>query len=405
MQEFELAKNGKGAAAPDFGLGGELLLDRGGLADGERKLQNSPVAGFVETQTTGENGGIPGTSYRARDVDEELKNYGTVLPTDSRAIAADGTTLPVDSRALAAGRVTAPTKTLEARGIIPTVEVAQIGEETVKETVERLATAEDRSTFKEFDALARRARAPRLTDAQKLDYINLTPDMKEMFKNTLNELEKLASGKIEPSQYMTNTMNDAVRLAEANGRSPYSWNYLKPSQAALFRDYVGMVFSERPGGFWREIARDIAGSPHSSIGSALETAYQRLTEKPTAGDSFNPNILDNNVTNSVTHHFRELFVIGFNSGKFIGDLATTQRDDARLNPGDVRNGFFASMLGNALQQGKITPREAAQLTEWAYTKHGGTAPPWGTTNQRTKWLGSSEYDIDKWMDAYKKRKP
>lgn len=375
MHEFELAKDGQGVSAPDFGLGPEMLALQSsakpqaietpnGMA--EHKAQNNPAAKLLETR-----GIIPHV---------EVPQL-----------------LPADPRVTAIERVSATSN-------LAAIEVAQL-EETPKEVVERLATADDRSTFKEFDAVARRARAPRLTDAQKLDYINLSPDMKEMFKNTLTELEKLASGKVQPSEYMVNTMKDAARIAEANGRAPDSWNYFKPSQAELFRDYVGMAFSDRPRGFWREAARNLAGSPHSSIGSALETTYQRLTEKPTAGDSFNPNILDNVVTNSVTHHFRELFVIGFNSGKYIGDTATTQRDDARTNPGDVRNGFFASMLGNALQRGKITPREAAELTEWAYTKHGGTPPPWGNTHHRTKWLGSSEYDIDKWMDAYRKRKP
>lgn len=359
MHEFELAKDGKGVSAPDFGLGPEMLA--------QQETQNSPAAKLLEAR-----GIIPSVEVAQL--------------------------LPVDQRVAAIERIPATSN-------LAAIEMVQLDGETPKEIVERLATADDKSTFKDFDGLARRARAPRLTDAQKLDYINLSPDMKEMFKNTVTELDKLASGKVQPSEYMINTMKDAARIAEANGRAPDSWNYFKPSQAELFRDYVGMAFSDRPRGFWREAARNLAGSRHSSIGSALETTYQRLTEKPTAGDSFNPNILDNDVTNSVTHHFRELLVIGFNSGKYVGDTATTRRDDARINPGDVRNGFFASMLGNALQRGKISPREAADLTEWAYTKHGGTAPPWGNTHQRTKRLGSSEYDIDKWMDAYKKRKP
>lgn len=373
MHEFELAKDGKGVSAPDFGLVPEMLALQSSASTietpdgtGDHQTQNSPAAKLLEAR-----GIIPSVEV------------AQLLPADPRVAAIER--IPATSNLAA-------------------IEMVQLDGETPKEIVERLATADDKATFKDFDGLARRARAPRLTDAQKLDYINLSPDMKEMFKNTVTELDKLASGKVQPSEYMINTMKDAARIAEANGRAPDSWNYFKPSQAELFRDYVGMAFSDRPRGFWREAARNLAGSKHSSIGSALETTYQRLTEKPTAGDSFNPNILDNDVTNSVTHHFRELLVIGFNSGKYVGDTATTQRDDARINPGDVRNGFFASMLGNALQRGKISPREAADLTEWAYTKHGGTAPPWGNTHQRTKWLGSSEYDIDKWMDAYKKRK-
>lgn len=272
-----------------------------------------------------------------------------------------------------------------------------------KKYIERHATEQDKTTFADFDKLADKAGFSKLSDGQKLQYIALPEDQKEMFKRTMNELEKFADGKISSSEYFTNTLKTAAQLAEQNGRQPDSWNIFKPTANELYRDYVGLVFSRETMGTWRDAGRALAGSGVSGIGSALESGYLHLNHERGNGGGYNPNILDTAPNDTVSHHFRELMLVGYNRWKWLADRATTQIDDPSKNPGDVRNGFFASMIGDALEDGKVTPREAAEMTEWAYTKHAGTQPPWGATDDKSSYLKPADYDIDKWLAAFRKR--
>ncbi len=270
-----------------------------------------------------------------------------------------------------------------------------------------LASPEDKQVFRDYNKLAAELGSAPLTDTQKLQIENLPPDQKEMYRSTLNELINLKNGKISPADYMMNTMSRAADLAEANGRSPDSWNYLKPSQGELFKNYIGLTMSEKPQGFARDTGRELVGGGPNIAGSALETIYQSIIAKNhSAGEGFNTNITDTtDPNNSITHHFREFLVVGYNSGKYLADKAAAYIDSPVENPGDVRDGYFAGMLGAALRSGEISPRQAADLTKWAYTKHGGTQPPWGAENVAGKFLDpDKDYNIKDWLKAYRERR-
>lgn len=269
---------------------------------------------------------------------------------------------------------------------------------------DKMASDDEKQIFDDFNNLAKKTGHEPLTNTQKLQIENLPEDQKQMYRQTLNELIDLNDGKITPAQYMTNTLSNAADLAEANGREPGSWNLFKPSQGELFKNYVGLVMSEKPQGVLRDTARELAGGGPHIAGSGLETVYQSIVSNDRATEGFNPNVADVDRGNSITHHFREFLVVGYNSGKGLADWAATQIDSPVKNPGDVRDGYFASMLGAGLYSGKVTAREAANLTAWAYTDHGGTQPPWGAENVAGNYLDADkDYKIEDWLKAYRER--
>lgn len=270
---------------------------------------------------------------------------------------------------------------------------------------ESLASPEDKKIFSDFNKLAGACGHEPLTDTQKLQIENLPEDLKQMYKQTLGELKDLKDGKISPADYMMHTMSHAADLAEANGRAPDSWNLFKPSQGELFKNYIGLVMSEKPLGLFRDAGRELVGGGPNIGGSSLESVYQSIIAKNrSASEGFNPNIADTDPSNSITHHFREFLVVGYNSGKYIADKAATAIDSPVDNPGDVRDGFFAGMIGAALNSGDVTPRDAVDLTKWAYTKHGGTQPPWGSENVPGNYLNpDTDYNIKNWLKAYRER--
>jgi hypothetical protein len=289
---------------------------------------------------------------------------------------------------------------LEARKFIPHFELDHlpfIGIPLANE----LASPEDKKLFAQFDALAKRAHAPTLSDAQKSRIVEFGADEKQMYRLTLGELEKLADGKISPADYMTNNIRGAARIAEQNGRKPGSWNLLKPTPQELYCRYVGLAFCDPPMGFVKDSARALAGSAVNLAGTALEQTYSALI-KNHAADGFNSNVADVDPSNSITHHYRELMLVGYNSGEFAADFCTRKLDDPKENPGDDRNGYFAGMLGAALSSGKITPSQAAELTVWAYTKHAGIQPPWGDSGRSDMFVRPEDYNFDTWFETYRR---
>ncbi|MBK9142016.1 MAG: hypothetical protein IPM23_05930 [Candidatus Melainabacteria bacterium] len=290
-------------------------------------------------------------------------------------------------------------------GTIPDVSLEPEGQAEHRSLGDRLtdalASEEDKKIFDEYDRLAARCGLGSLTPGQKLEIEGLSPDMKEMYHKTIRELTDLKDGKINPAEYFANTLSNAADLAEANGREPGSWNIFKRSQESLFRDYTGLVLSEKPMGFFRDRGRELVGGGPDYAGSALEHVYQSIVGTGRAGEGFNSNVADVNPTNSITHHYREFLLVGYNAGKLVGDSAATFIDDPKKNPGDVRCGFFASMVGQGLALGMITAREAADMTTWAYTSHDGTQPPWGAAGTDGAYLDpGKDYDIRKWLKAF-----
>jgi len=300
---------------------------------------------------------------------------------------------------------------LASKGTIPELSIEQSENTNTAHSfrgwiADSLASPEDKKVYQDYNKLAKELGSAPLTDTQKLQIENLPPDQKEMYRSTLNELIKLKRGEISPADYMMNTISRAADLAEANGRSPDSWNYLKPSQGELFKNYIGLTMSEKTLGIARDTARELVGGGPNIAGSALETLYQSIIAKNhSAGEGFNTNITDStDPNNSITHHFREFLLVGYNRGKYVADKAATYIDSPTGNPGDVRDGYFAGMLGAALNSGEISPRQAADLTKWAYTKHDGAQPPWGAENIAGKFLDSDKhYNIKDWLKAYRER--
>ncbi len=290
----------------------------------------------------------------------------------------------------------ANTRALASDGLLPKIDVHGI----VDKAVLALGSEEDRKLIHDMDAVAKRAGSPPLTERQKLAIESLRPDEKEMYRDTINELAKLANHEITPAQYMADGLKNAARLAEKNGRAPDSWNVFQPSRADLYCNYVGLAFSEHSLGFKRDVVRSGAGSGMSLPGSALEDAYQGLIGNH-AAQGFNPNVADVDPTNSITHHYREFLNVSYKRGRTIGDWATTEIDKPEVNPGDVRNGYFASMIGSALKNNKITPTEAANMTVWAYTAHDGAQPLWGDKNKKGNYLDPNDYFLNPWLKAYR----
>ncbi len=234
---------------------------------------------------------------------------------------------------------------------------------------------------------------PALTTQEKSAIASLSPLQKEMFVATMGELSALQAGKVSPAEYMFDVMHKAANLA-GNDKSK-------------FVDLIGMAFS---GPSYKDNERALLGTSFNPAGSLLERLYDHLVKgrasSPYSG--FNPNVSDVNPDSTVTHHFREFLVLGYKHGKSAAFLANENGDDTpENNPGDLRNGYFAGMIGDALRNNKLTPEEAVNLTQSAYKLHEGKQPFWGLIGY--KWgenngsptegdyfLDPSQYELENW---------
>lgn len=261
----------------------------------------------------------------------------------------------------------------------------------------------DQKMISDYDAIAKKVGAPEMTTAEKVALMTLPSDQKDMYRMMLTSLEKLANKEINPAQYMGEGLRNAADLAQKNEGS--WWNPFGSSKEALFVSYVGVSFSDKSLGIARDAVRAGAGSAFDLAGATLERTYSKIIgDNKNGAQGFNPNIVDsNNPENSVTHHFRELLMVGYNRGRNIGNWATTTVDKPEDNPGDVRNGYFGTMIGSALKNGKITPSEAAEMTIWAYTAHGGKQPPWGELEAKGGSLATDDYYLNPWLKAFRDR--
>ncbi len=371
----------------------------------EQRHTPSPDGASHEASTveTTEN-----SSPRQQNRDNATEGASDVL-TSKGSVGSDGTKKEKENSWFPSGDSSSKKQNqdLVDNGTIPdtsfSTEESDEGSGTIRGWIaDQLASKDEKQIFNDYNKLAKRVGHERLTDSEKLRIENLPQDMLQMYRKTLDELVKLEDGQINSAQYMANTLINAADLAEANGRSPDSWNYLKPSQEELFKNYLGLVMSEPPMGVFKDAGRELVGGGPDMTGSTLELTYQKIIADGTGNDGFNPNVTDVSNTNSVTHHFREFLLVGYNSGKFIADKAATAIDDPKTNPGDVRDGYFAGMIGAGLANGDISAREAADLTIWAYTKHGGTQPPWGATHKPGEHLDRlKDYDVSKWLKAFR----
>ncbi len=219
------------------------------------------------------------------------------------------------------------------------------------------------------DVIAGRERA--LRDASPIEL--------QMTSLVLDELEALRAGRITPAQYMVNVMQHAADLARDNGHR--------------FVELVGMAFSEVPSEDALHAAgRDVLGAGPHPVGWLLEAIQASIVREAggyTPETGFAAGVLDVDPMSSVTHHFGELLRVGYYRGETLGDWAQDYLDGDE-NPGDVHNGYFAVMLGAALANGEITPQEAVQMVEAAYTGDGAsfTLDPADYTLDRFRVSGS-----------------
>jgi hypothetical protein len=224
------------------------------------------------------------------------------------------------------------------------------------------------------------------------DIKNLDPVERKMYSDVIGSLKALKDGRISPATYMTNVVSRAAQL----GISHPIRNVPNGEQVRMLR-LMGMAFSDPKGGAKLELSRNLAGSSPHLAGSALEQINHKVSEyrNDTRNGQFNPKITDVDSNSTVTHHFRELMWVGAVNGQAVGNLATEKVDSFSENPGDVRNGYFGSMIGRSLYLGKISNAEASGLIAWAYKTHPGTQPPWGDKPEN--------YKIEDWMKAYRNR--
>ncbi len=315
---------------------------------------------------------------------------------ESSHVLSEGQNGSVDLIRQGASSRAADSKVLASAGIIGDLQLTSEGDQMLLGS-----SKEDQKLIDDYNALSKKTGAPELTNAEKFAIRTLPSDQKEMYHLQIESLTKLANKEINPALYMAEGLRNAAKLADKNEGS--WWNPFGSSKEELYVSYVGLAFCDKSNGLGKDIVRFGAGSPFDLAGAALERTYTKLVTNE-AAKGFNTNITDSNdPNNTVTHHYREFLMVGFNSGRTIGNWATTEIDKPDVNPGDVRNGYFGTMIGSALKNGKITPAEAAEMTIWAYTAHDGTQPPWGDHNVTSNKLTTDDYFLNPWLKAFRSR--
>ncbi len=103
----------------------------------------------------------------------------------------------------------------------------------------------------------------------------------------------------------------------------------------------------------------------------------------TANHGFNSHIQDIRNDSTISHHYNELLQMGAKLGLDVGYRAQFWLDGRRpppdgqlysRNDGDMRLGYFAVEVGDAVARGELSPVHAAQLTKWAFEAR--TGRPW-----------------------------
>lgn len=238
----------------------------------------------------------------------------------------------------------------------------------------------------------------KITPKQLNEIRNFDLPHREMFIKSLQELESLKNGKTNAADYMINIMKYAADLS-GNDRKK-------------FVDLVGEMFSDIP--IPLDIFRKILGAGPHSAGNLLEPMLDKIVEKQGGSFGFNSNITDDiDKNNTMTHHAGEFLQIGYNRGGWLGKLAADAIDrntgfiQSKLNEGDIRSGYFSSMVGSALKKNIITPHDAVKLFKWAFTtSHGGKEPPlYGSKETQGNYLKWGDYKIENWVSAYNRAFP
>lgn len=250
----------------------------------------------------------------------------------------------------------------------------------------------------------------------------LGADERRQFNATLYELRRLKRGEISSSEYMTNVMQHAVDIA-GNDREKFV-NLVQMSFNAADEDSGSPLHHKTvsQGQRWLAHGGENAGKFLEGIYRDMPARLDKVksSDGNNLNDQFNPMVEDSEDRyNTVTHHFAEFLKSAFYEGGAVADQWVTANDSPDKNPGDVRNGYFAAMLGDALRNGKITPQDAVNLTRQAYSPDAGQNPPWGHDaladngayaqvlwmRTYTGYLDAGHYNIDDWLAAYDRQNP
>lgn len=266
------------------------------------------------------------------------------------------------------------------------------------------------SLIAHYNQVATQIGRPELSPKDIDRFEKLDSNSRSVLDHALLQIEAYQRKEISAADYMTRVMSHAAEVSQGRGE--------------VFVDLVGMVFSEpQHAGYFdsgpkkgvERLGRRLLGTVSHPVGSKIEMLHRHIyaSQKGAAGATgFNPNVLetarDGDATSTMTHHFAAFLEAGANRpGAMLGNIAVTFIDDPEENPVDVRNGFFAVMIGNNLAKGKLKPADAVELTRWAYaTEHSRqAAPPWGKNRGKGTYLEPGDYKIQDWVRAYNEAFP
>lgn len=277
---------------------------------------------------------------------------------------------------------------------VPTAATAPLAQ-PVRRGLSRDAAAPPRT-----DIAARLGGQVTLSTEQREAIGKLGPDERQMMVAALDEIDALRAGKINAAQYQANVLDHAARIAGNDGEK--------------FVDLAGMIFSPGSMGAVFDGVRRVSGEDPHSAGGAVEEAHM-LAVAGQGGPSslkagFNPNVLDNEDPGStITHHYGAFLQVGGNRTAALGKMLAGVWDSADSNPGDVRNGRFAAMLGDAVASGHISPADGARLHRWAFVAHDGPQPPWGKSidakGSPEQSTSMEDFQLKDWVSAFNKAHP
>lgn len=247
-----------------------------------------------------------------------------------------------------------------------------------------------------------------------------------MFSATVDTLGALQAGKLSPADYLVQVMSDASRISSAWATDKGLSNGSRNEAFAKLVHFAFCAHREDDSGQAQhslDLKREAIGFGISDAGSLLEDAYRMTVAQrfSTPGkDAAHPQVVGNGVAggfnynvqdresgdSTVTHHFGEFLGAGFVNLLGQADFAVTMVDSVTANPADVRNGYFAVMLGQGLASGALTPDQATSLTRWALTQPapGEAAPPWGNPKEGVDggaFLSVRDFQLSAWLDAYR----
>ena len=246
-----------------------------------------------------------------------------------------------------------------------------------------------------------------IADSDLSAFGDLSEDERRFYAAVLHEQQQMVFGDDADARrnYQFNVMDHAAHIAGNDGND--------------FIDLVSGAFSAVANTYGDSpqaaLERAAAGAEAHPAGQYLESGYNWHLKGQGEGafnDGFNPLVHGADGNDTISHHFGA-FLTAHGVGHVDRYDLVTRRDDPMDDAGDVRNGYFAVMLGDGLQRGTVTPGDAAALTRWAFDQdHGGSdvAPPWGSTladARRSEYLSADDYrgQLETWVDAYNAANP